>query len=282
VTAVELPAGSQPTATYNSTTGALQLGIPRCSCAGEIPPPPNTNAQKCGAARLYAERILVLSSKLATDLSTGLTAFQAATATGAAVAFAFGVSITPPIAIALAAVELFASIGAAVISGYNDQATQDAIAKAVYCALRRHSITTANGMALVIGNAFSNDANKRTWFQNCARLLGDDLTARILGIGAQEPSNACELYQCSTVYTYDFCTVPEGTITIFRLTKSGCTWTSTGGEAWIVVQLPFAGRWRILSAQNHTYTKAMYVNTSQVWVGAAVPSPWINGATSFQ
>jgi hypothetical protein len=196
VTAVALPAGSQPTATYNSTTGALQLGIPRCSCAGEIPPPPNTDAQKCGAARLYAERVLVLSSKLATDLSTGLTAFQAATTTGAAVAFAFGVTVAPPIAIAIAAVELFASIGAAVINGYNDQATQDEIAKAIYCQLRAQNITSANGMAQVLSAAFANNANKAAWFANTARLLGDDLTTRILGIGAQEPSNACALYTC--------------------------------------------------------------------------------------
>jgi len=214
VTAVDLPAGSQPTATYNSATGALQLGIPRCSCAGEIPPPPDTDAQRCGAARLYAERVLVLSSKLATDLSTGLTAFQAATTTGAAVAFAFGVTVAPPIAIAISCVELFASIGATVISGYNDQATQDEIAKAIYCQLRAQNITSANGMAQVLSAAFANNANKAAWFANTARLLGDDLTTRILGIGAQEPSNACELYNCETYaadeFLLDFRSEPNG------------------------------------------------------------------------
>jgi hypothetical protein len=51
VTAIALPAGSQPTATYNSATGALQLGIPRGQgvtsvTASELPPglPPSGTA----------------------------------------------------------------------------------------------------------------------------------------------------------------------------------------------------------------------------------------------
>jgi len=83
-----------------------------------------------------------------------------------------------------------------VINDYNDQVTQDEIAKAIYCQLLRQNITTAEDAAQVLSDAFANDANKAAWLANMARLLGDDLTTRILGIGAADPSNACQIYDC--------------------------------------------------------------------------------------
>jgi hypothetical protein len=197
------------------------------------------------------------------------------------------VSISPPIAIAIAAVDLFTSIGAAVINGYNDQATQDEIAKAVYCQLRTQNITTADGMAQVLDGAFANDVNKAAWFANMARLLGDDLTTRILGIGAQEPSNVCALYECDDTYDnpicYDFCDL-SGMVVIFNnLTKQGCNWSAGSTEGGIRIQLPFVGTWRVSSSQNHTYSKFLLAaNGAVLYDGQGATTPFRNNVAAFQ
>jgi hypothetical protein len=125
-----------------------------------------------------------------------MNAFSTVVAGAQAIVAAYGVSITPPLAIAASLYSLFLSQGAQAIQAWLNAQTEDQITKALYCGITSQSLVTANHFASLIGAEMDSDANKATWFANCARMLGDDLTNRIWRLGAADPSNACQVYDC--------------------------------------------------------------------------------------
>lgn len=197
-TAIELPAGSQPTANFNTSTGVLTLGIPRAGTISAPPPPPSIAAEKCGAARLYAERAIALSTHYANIFSTGMSAIDFAVQGSQAIASLFGVAVAPPVAIVGQLLSFLTSYTAETVTGYSDAVTLDQVTETVFCLLVNSS---SYPRASEIGTAFSAKFSdlKGVWFNALANSIGDDLTARILSIGALDPSNACQLFDCTSL-----------------------------------------------------------------------------------
>jgi len=158
--------------------------------------------------------LMVFASDYIGRLASGMNAFSTVVAGAQAIVTAYGVSIAPPLAIASALYSLFLSQGAQAIQAWLNPQTEDQITKALYCGITSQSLITANHFASLISAEMDSDANKATWFANCARMLGDDLTNRIWRLGAADPSNACELYNCETYaddeFLLDFRSEPNG------------------------------------------------------------------------
>lgn len=143
-----------------------------------------------------------------------MTAFEAATATGAAILAVFGTAIAPPVTIGAAIVSLLTSIGTSIVQGYADAATQDAVTEAVYTYLRSSSTyPSATQIGVILEQKFG--GVKGQWFKLIAESIGDDLTARVLAIGALDPSNACSVYGLTgRVRVERTVNAPQGTFTL--------------------------------------------------------------------
>lgn len=191
-------------------------------------PLPNNDAEKCGAARFLAERIMIIHDQLKTSLFQAANAISAAAAITSAISGALSV-IFPAAGLVSAASSTANSVWNAaiqatqgVVDSWSGPATQDDLTERFYCALKATSqfnVGIASAAALTLGGI------KGLYFAGIVNSMGDYNVQQVVSIGRLDPSNACNLYSCTervcanfasgnidTRITYPaFCTLVIGT-----------------------------------------------------------------------
>lgn len=171
--------------------------------SGINPPPlPNDIEKRCGAAALFANRLMVAHSQLAAQVGNVQTVAQFASATikvlSGLIALAF-----PPVAVGAAVTaavsEMFSaaiSVGQSVLQSWGTAADEDAVKRALFCLLRSNPEPTLSQVSAAVASAFGASFTQSTWFSKLAEAFGEQNVRTYLSIGALDPSNSCTIYFC--------------------------------------------------------------------------------------
>lgn len=170
--------------------------------SGINPPPlPNDIEKRCGAAALFANRLMVAHSQLAAQVGNVQTVAQFASATISVLSRLIALAF-PPVAVGAAVTaavnEMFSaviSVGASVLQSWGTAADEDAVKRALFCLLRSNPEPTLSQVSAAVA-AFGASSPQSTWFSKLAEAFGEQNVRTYLSIGALDPSNACMLYFC--------------------------------------------------------------------------------------
>lgn len=167
------------------------------------PPPPNAAGAKCGAATLFAERLMVAHAQLASQINTVQTVAQLASAAISVISGIVAVAFPPAAvgaAVAGAASGMFSAataVGQSVLQTWGTAADEDAVRKALYCLLQQTDTPSIAEIKNAVGSAFTS-FTQSTWFSELAAAFGEHNARTYLALGALDPSNACGVYQCAS------------------------------------------------------------------------------------